>query len=103
METEEFLDSVDDLSQEPSPLLDREGICQSETTPSDKHEETLHSLVQENKPKTSPSNDESSSIEAQDFSCIIVPRSKCDSVESTDISITESQLIQPCLIVKKVL
>ena len=47
METEEFLDFVDDLSQDPSPLLDKEGTCQSDTTPSNEHEETLHSLVKE--------------------------------------------------------
>ena len=35
MKTEEFLDFVDDLSQEPSPLLDREGTCKSETVLSD--------------------------------------------------------------------
>ena len=47
METEEFLDFVDDLSQEPSPLLDKEGTCKSDTAPSNEHEETLHSLVKE--------------------------------------------------------
>ena len=86
METE-FLDFVDDLSLEPSPLLDKEGTYQSDTAPSNKHEETLHSLVKESKPETSPSNGESSSTEAQDISNVIVP--KGDSVESTDISITE--------------
>ena len=45
METEEYLDFVDDVSQEPLPLLDQGGICQSYTAPSNKHEETLHSLV----------------------------------------------------------
>ena len=57
---------MDDLSQEPSSLLDKES-----------------------KPETSPSNGESSSIEAQGISNVIVP--KVDSVDSTDISITESQ------------
>ena len=88
METD-FLDFVDDLSQEPLPLLDKEGTCQSDTASSNKHEETLHSLVKESKPETSLSNGESSSIEAQDIFNVIVPNG--DSVESTDISITESQ------------
>ena len=63
METEEFLDFVDELSQEPSPFLDKEGSCHSDTAPSDKLEETLHSLVKESKQETSPSNSESSSTE----------------------------------------
>ena len=92
MKTEGFLDFVDDLSQGPSPLLNKEGTCQSDTAPSNEHEETLHSLVKESKPETSPSNSESSSIEAQDISNVIVPIiPKGDSVDSTDISITESQ------------
>ena len=33
MKTEEFLDFVDDLSQEPSPFSDREGTCKNETAP----------------------------------------------------------------------
>ena len=37
MKTEEFLDFVDDLSQEPSPLLDKEGTLDCDTSLSDKH------------------------------------------------------------------
>ena len=85
METEEFLDFVDDLSQEPSPLSDREDTCQNETVPSDKLEETSHSLNFNSK----ISQNVSSSNEAQDISIVSVP--KGNSVESTDISITESQ------------
>ena len=44
MKTVEFLDFVDDLSQEPSSLSDREGTCKNETVPSDKPEETSHSM-----------------------------------------------------------
>ena len=44
MKTEEFLDFVDDLSQETSPLLDREGMCKNDTVPSDKVEDSLHSV-----------------------------------------------------------
>ena len=40
IETEEFLDFVDDLSQGPSPFLDKEGTCQSDTALSNEHEET---------------------------------------------------------------
>ena len=68
-------------------MLDKEGTCQSDTAHFNKHEETLHSLVKESKPETSHSNGESSCIEAQDICNVIVPKS--DSVESTDISITE--------------
>ena len=59
----------------------------NDTTPSNKSEETLNSLVKESKPETSPSSDES--IDAQDISNVTWP--KGDSVESIDISITESQ------------
>ena len=59
METEEFLDFVDDLSQESSPLLDKEGTCENDTSPSNEFEETLHSLVKESKPETFLSSDES--------------------------------------------
>ena len=85
MKTEEFLDFVDDLSQEPSPLSDREGTCKNETVPSDELEETLHSVDFDSKISQSVN----SSNEAQDISIVNVP--KGNSVESTDISITESQ------------
>ena len=52
--------------------------------------QTSHSLVQESKPETSPSSNESELIEAQDISNIEVPKEN-GSVDSTDISITESQ------------
>ena len=87
MKTEEFLDFVDDSSQEPSPLSDREGACQNETVPSDKLEEPSHSLVFDSKISQSVS----SSNEAQDISIVNVPEG--NSVESTDICITESQFI----------
>ena len=85
MKTEEFLDFVDDLSQEPSPLSDREGTCNNETVPSDELEETLHSVEFDSKNSQSVN----SSNEAQDISVVNV--SKGNSAESTDISITRSQ------------
>ena len=85
METEEFLDFVDDLSQEPSPLLDRKGTCKNYTVPSDKAEETLHSVnLNSQAPKSV-----GSPYDAQDISDVNVP--KIELVESTDNSITESQ------------
>ena len=45
----EFLVFVDELSQETSPLLEKEGKCQSDTAPSNHLKETSHSLVQESK------------------------------------------------------
>ena len=43
MKTEEFLEFVDELSQEPSPLSDREGTSkQDDTVSSDKVEDNLH-------------------------------------------------------------
>ena len=44
MKTAEFLNFVDDLSHKPSSLSDREGSCKNETVPSDKPEETSHSM-----------------------------------------------------------
>ena len=85
MKTDELLDFVDDLSQEPSSLSDREGTCKNETVPSDKPEETSHSLGLDSENSQSVG----SSIEAQDISNVDVPHG--DSVESTDISIAESQ------------
>ena len=76
---------MDDLSQEPSPLSGRKGTCQSETFPSDKLEETLHLLGFDSKISQSVI----SSNEAQNISIVNVPEG--NSVESTDISITESQ------------
>ena len=93
MKTEEFLDFVDDLSQEPSPLSGREGTCKNETVPSDEPEETLHSVDFDSKISQSVN----SSNEAQDISIVNVL--KVNSVESTDISIMgESQFLsaQPC-------
>ena len=58
--------------------------------PSIQVDETSHLLVQESKPETSPSSNESELIEAQDISSIEVPKEN-GSVDSTDISITESQ------------
>ena len=85
MKTEEFLDFMDDLSQEPSPLSDRKDAYKNETVPSDKLEETSHSVDFDK----NNSQSASSSNESQDISIVDVP--KGNSVESTDISVTESQ------------
>ena len=85
IKTEEFLEFVDDLSQEPSPLSDREGTSNHDTVPSVKAEENSHSINVVDKTSESVN----SSNESQDISIVKVP--KGDDVESTDISITESQ------------
>ena len=86
MKTEDFLEFVDELSQEPSPLSDREGTSkQDDTVPSVKAEESFHSTNVVN--KTSENVD--SSFESQDISIIKVPEN--NGVESIDHSITESQ------------
>ena len=86
MKTEEFLEFVDELSQEPSPLSDREGTSnQDDTVPSFKAEESFHSTNVIN--KTSKNVD--SSFESQDISIVKVPEN--NGVESIDHSITESQ------------
>ena len=86
MKTEEFLEFVDELSQEPSPLSDREGTSnQDDTVPSVKVEESFHSSEVDN--KTSENVD--SSFESQDISIVKVPEN--NGVESIDHSITESQ------------
>ena len=86
IKTEEFLEFVDELSQEPSSLSDREGTSeQDDTVPSVKVEESSHLI--HGVDKTSESVN--SSIESQDVSIDKVP--KGNDVESTDISITESQ------------
>ena len=85
IETEEFLEFVDELSQEPSPLSDREGTSNHDTVPSVKVEENSYSIHVVDKISESVN----CSIESQDFSIDKVP--KGDGVESTDISITESQ------------
>ena len=82
---EEFLEFVDDLSQEPSPLSDREGTSNCDTVSSVKVEENSHSINVVDKMSESVN----SSNESQDISIVKVP--KGDDVESTDISITESQ------------
>ena len=85
MKTKEFLEFVDELSQEPSPLSDGEGTSkQDDTVPSVKVEESSYSM---NVDKTSENIN--SSVESQDISIDKVP--KGNEVESTDISITESQ------------
>ena len=77
---------MDELSQEPSPLSDREGTYkQDDTVPSVKVEESSHSINVVDKTSESVN----SSIESQDISIDKVP--KGNDVESTDISITESQ------------
>ena len=83
MKTEEFLEFVDELSQEPSPLSDREGTSnQGDTVPSVKVEESLHSI-------DNTSKNVDSSFESQDISIVKVPEN--NGVESIDHSITESQ------------
>ena len=63
MKTEEFLEFVDELSQEPSPLSDREGTSkQDDTVPSDKVEDNLHLSDVIN-----TSENVVSSFESQDF------------------------------------
>ena len=89
MKIEEFLDFVDDLSQKPLSVIEEEKTCHTDIASSIQVDETSHSLVQESKPETSSSN-ESALIEAQDISSIKVPKEN-GSVDSTDISITESQ------------
>ena len=90
MKTEQFLDFVDDLSQKPSSAIEEEKTCHTDIAPSIQVDETSHSLVQKSKPETSPSSNESELIEAQDISSNKVPKEN-GSVDSTDISITESQ------------
>ena len=85
MKTEEFLEFVDELSQEPSPLSDREGTSkQDDTVPSDKAENNLHLSDVIN-----TSENVVSSFESQDISNSKVP--EINGVESIDHSITESQ------------
>ena len=77
---------MDELSQEPSPLSDREGTSrQDDTVPSLKVEESSHSINVFDKTSESVN----SSIESQEVPINKVP--KGNDVESTDISITESQ------------
>ena len=85
IKTEEFIEFVDDLSQEPSRLSDREGTSNHDTVPSVKAEEGSHSINVVDKTSESVN----SSNESQDISIVKVP--KGDDVESTDIFITESQ------------
>ena len=70
MKTEELLEFLDELSQEPSPLSDRQGTSkQDDTVPSVKAEESFHSTNVVN--KTSENVD--SSFESQDSSIFKVP------------------------------
>ena len=85
VKTEEFLEFVDELSQEPSPLSDREGTSDHDTVPSVNAEEDSHSINDVDK----TSENVKSSIKSQDIFIDKVP--KDNDVESTDISITESQ------------
>ena len=85
MKTEEFLEFVDELSHEPSPLSDREGTSkQDDTVPSDKAEDNLHLSDVIN-----TSENVVSSFESQDISNSKVP--EINGVESIDHSITEIQ------------
>ena len=85
IKNEEFLEFVDELSQGPSPLSDREGTSNHDTVPSVKAEESSHSINVVDK----TSETVNSSVESQNISIDKVP--KGNDVESTDISITESQ------------
>ena len=85
IKTEEFLEFVDELSQEPSPLSDGEGTSNYDTVPFVKAEESSHSINVVDKTSESVN----SSVESQDISIDKVP--KGNEVESTDISISESQ------------
>ena len=85
IKTVEFLEFVDELSQDPSPLSDREGTSSHDTAPSVKAKENSHSINVVDKTSESVN----SSVEIQDISIDKVP--KGNDVESTDISITESQ------------
>ena len=76
---------MDELSQEPSPLSDRERTSkQDDTVPSDKVEDNLHLLDVIN-----TSENVVSSFEIQDISNSKVP--EINGVESIDPSITENQ------------
>ena len=71
IETKEFLEFVDELSQEPSPLSDREGTSKhDDTVPSVKVEDSLHSIDVVEKPSESVIN----SLESQDISIDKVPK-----------------------------
>ena len=86
IETKEFLEFMDELSQEPSPFSDREGTSkQDDTVPSVKAGESSHSINVVDKTSESVN----SSFESQDISINKVP--KRNGVESTDTFITESQ------------
>ena len=61
---------MDNTSQEPSSLLYREGTCKSDTVPSDKLGETLHSVNYD----IQASKSVSSSFEAQGNSSLKVPK-----------------------------
>ena len=70
-----------------SSVIEKEKTCHTDITLSIQVDETSHSLVQESKPETSPSSNESELTETQDISSIEVPKEN----GSVDISITESQ------------
>ena len=98
IETKEFLEFVDELSQEPSPLSDREGTSkQDDTVPSVKVEESLHSINVVDKTSESVN----SSFESQDISIDKVPKIMVLSLQ-TFLSL-KVNLVQLCHIVKKVL
>ena len=97
MKTEEFLDFIDDLSQEPSSLSDREGTCKNETVPSDKPEKTSHSL---------DFDSESSQNVSSQLRLKISPMLMCHKVIQLSLQtflLLKVNLVQPCLIVRKVL
>ena len=92
-----LLDFVDDLSQEPSYLTDREVTCINETVPSDKPEETLHSLDFDSKNSQSVS----SFNEAQNISKLM-----CHKVVQLSVRtflLLKVNLVQPCFVVRKAL
>ena len=96
IETKEFLDFVDELSQEPLPLSDREGTSKpDDTVPSVKVEDSLHSIDVVEKPESVKS-----SLESQDISIDKVPKRMVLSLQ-TFLSL-KVNLVQLCHIVKKV-
>ena len=86
IKTEEFLEFVDELSQEPPPLSDREGTSSQDDTVLLSRLKKIHTqimlLIKLLRVLIAQ-------LKNQDFSIVKVP--KGNDVESTDISITESQ------------
>ena len=96
IKTEECLEFVEDLSQEPSPLSDREGTSDHDTVPSVKAEENSHSML-----LTKLLRVLIAQMKAKIFLLL-----KCQKVMMLSLQtflLLKVNLVQPCLIVKKVL